>query len=64
MNDRSMKAWLIRLFCDEPDHRSAQPGCADYEADWATKSAGLADARLAGWIIRRNGKLTCPECRP
>lgn len=66
MPDRSMKVWLVRLFCDHPDHVPKMRGAvrdADYQADWLIREHGLADARKAGWMFRHQGGDTiCPAC--
>ena len=65
MPDRSMKVWLLRLFCDYPDHVPQMRGPvreADFQSDWLVRADGLVAARKAGWVLRQTGETICPEC--
>lgn len=64
MADLSFKVWHVRLNCDHPQHRKVDPDSSDWESTEpeATWKEVVADARAAGWIFHRDGRLTCPTC--
>lgn len=57
-----VEGYTMDLYCDTTLEHGFERGQAQYAG--ATRGDCTRQARRAGWILKRNGLVVCPDCNP